>query len=59
MIDIYSFGVILLELISGREVIHGGMTPNKVTWVSAFYGYVFFPMFDTIISWLFAFDINK
>ena len=32
--DMYIFFVILLELISGREVIHGWLTPNIVTWVS-------------------------
>ena len=33
MSDIYSLVVILLEPISGCEVIHGGLTPNIITWV--------------------------
>lgn len=39
-IDIYSFGVILLELVSGREVIQDG--GHIVTWVSRSCRYVFF-----------------
>jgi hypothetical protein len=60
-IDIYCFGVILIELISGREAVQSGpdgVRSSIVTWVSPFGGYMFFLYKFDIVAF-FVFGINK
>jgi serine/threonine protein kinase len=44
-VDVYSFGILLLEIISGRKAILQNATSNMylVEWVSPFYCLVFNP----------------
>jgi serine/threonine protein kinase len=45
-VDVYSFGILLFEIISGRKVILQNATTNMylVEWVRTFYYLVFIPL---------------